>query len=87
MSDLRERVAEELWQADSMRVTGMRRSVPWSEAGPAAHQQWKPLADAAIALCMEEAAKVAETCHVGWPMDGREQRNVCAAAIRALGKP
>ena len=39
---------------------------------------------AAIAVALERAAEVAATCHVGWPMDGREQRNVCAAAIRAL---
>lgn len=41
-------------------------------------------ADAAIAVVLERAAEAAATCHVGWPMDGREQRNVCAAAIRAL---
>ena len=56
-----EKVAEELWQADSIRVMGCRRSVPWSEAGPAAHNQWRPLATAAIDLIraevLEEAAR------------------------------
>ncbi len=32
----------------------------------------------------ERCAKVAENCFVGWPACGSEQRNVCAAAIRAL---
>ena len=33
----------------------------------------------------EACAKAAETCFVGWPMDGGEQRHVCARAIRARG--
>jgi hypothetical protein len=74
-----EKVAEELWQADSIRVMGCRRSVPWSEAGPAAHNQWRPLATAAIdhirAEVLEEAAKEADKW---WGQD------LLAAAIRAL---
>jgi len=50
-----EKVAEELWQADSIRVMGCRRSVPWSEAGPAAHNQWRPLATAAIRALKEKS--------------------------------
>jgi hypothetical protein len=36
------------------------------------------------ALVLEEASKVCETAFVGWPMDGANQRGICAAAIRAL---
>jgi hypothetical protein len=83
MTDLREKVAEELWQADSMRVMGCRRSVPWSEAGPAAHKQWRPLADAAIALVLEEAARVAEEMSMNY-----DTMDNAPAAIRALkGNP
>jgi hypothetical protein len=57
---LREKVAEELWQAESVRAAGTRRNIPWSEAGPAARDKWLPLADAAIAVVLEEAARVAE---------------------------
>jgi hypothetical protein len=90
---LREKVAEELWQAESVRAVGTRRNIPWSEAGPAARHQWLPLADAAIAVCMEEAARtrpkpVDEEAHhlkatdytAGWNAAVR----ACAAAIRGL---
>jgi hypothetical protein len=58
--DLVERVAEEMWQTESVRAVGTRRTVPWSEAGEAAHMQWRPIAKAAIALALEEAATLAE---------------------------
>lgn len=90
MSDLREKVAEALWQAESLRVVGTRRNVPWSESG--AHDQWRPLADAVIAICMEEAARVAEG--MWWQGHGNlatepyaaaaQAGNEIAAAIRAL---
>lgn len=100
MSDLRERVAEELWQADSLRVVGCRRSVPWSEAGPAAHNQWRPLADAAIALIrgevLEEAAKCVEdnadvldypSVYMGGPSRMAKRKvGFFAEAIRALNE-
>ena len=80
-----EKMAEELWQADSIRVTGCRRSVPWSEAGPAAHNQWSPLAAVALDLALEEAAKVADGYEI--PMAETSASHI-AAAIRALkGKP
>lgn len=56
---LREAVAEELWQADSIRAAGTRRRIAWPDAGPAARDKWLPLADAAIAVVLNEAAKVA----------------------------
>ena len=81
--ELVEKVAEELWQADSLRVVGFRRSVPWSEAGPAAHQQWRPLARAAIALVLGEAARVADEFESDADPDAGA---ALAAAIRALVK-
>ena len=54
--DLVERVAEELWQAESVRACGRRRKVPWADAGIEARKKWLPLANAVIALALEEAA-------------------------------
>ena len=79
--DLVERVAEEMWQAESMRAVGTRRTVPWSEAGEAAHMQWRPLAKAALAIALEEAAKVA---FQEW-LDGTPAPEI-AAAIRGMIK-
>jgi hypothetical protein len=76
---LREKVAEELWQAESVRAVGTRRNIPWSEAGPAARHQWLPLADAAIAVVLEEAARVA---YQEW-LDGTPPPEI-AAAIRGM---
>lgn len=78
---LRERVAEELWQADSIRAVGQRRVITWADAGPPTWNRWYPLADAAIALVLEEAARVVgvklfnHSCTCGFEV---------AAAIRAL---
>jgi hypothetical protein len=58
--------------------------VPWVDATDEARDAYLIEADAAIAVCLEEAAKVAETSFVAWPMDGAEQRHHCAAAIRAM---
>jgi len=87
MTDLVERVAEEMWQAESVRAVGTRRNVPWSEAGEAAHMQWRPLARAAVALirpsiratALEEAARELD----GW---GDIYGDNAAAAIRAMIK-
>lgn len=74
---LRERVAEELWQASSIRAVGQRRVITWADAGPPTWNQWYPLADAAIALVLEEAAKELDR----W---GDIYGDNAAAAIRAL---
>lgn len=83
MSDLRERVARAIFESGEDK----QYHISWTTLEETAKDLFRNEADVAIALVLEQAAKVAETCHVGWPMDGREQRNVCAAAIRALGKP
>lgn len=80
---LRERVAEELWQASSIRAVGQRRVITWEDAGPPTWNQWYPLADAAIALVLEEAAKEAE-CVVSYSTSQAVMRENIAAAIRAL---
>ena len=49
-AEMREKLAEECWHADNVRITGKRRSVAWSEAGPAAHLQYSSYADAILAL-------------------------------------
>lgn len=78
---LRERVAEELWQASSIRAVGQRRVITWADAGPPTWNQWYPLADAAIALVLEEAARVADRYEI--PMAETSASHI-AAAIRAL---
>jgi hypothetical protein len=97
--DLVERVAEEMWQAESMRAVGTRRTVPWSEAGEAAHMRWRPIAKAAIAIALEEAAQMAEAKAEEWATQWREDLKCdshlegksdgaddVAAAIRAMIK-
>jgi len=76
-ADLVERVAAEMWQAESMRAVGTRRTVPWSEAGEAAHMQWRPLAKAAVAFALEEAAQIADA-------DATRDGDFIAAAIRGM---
>jgi hypothetical protein len=86
--DLVERVAEEMWQAQSMRAVGTRRTVPWSEAGEVAHMQWRPIAKAAIAIALEEAAKTADRIgETYFVQDGtRLVAEECASAIRGMVK-
>lgn len=84
---LRERVAEAVWQAESLRAVGQRRVIKWEDAGPPTWDQWYPLADAAIALIraetLEEAARECERmAKVFAPQQVITDR--CAAAIRAL---
>ena len=85
-SDLRERVARAMYAVPVFGASGV---IPeWDDVSPVVKEHMMDEASEAIALVLEEAARVAETCFVGWPMDGKEQRNVCAAAIRAMkGKP
>ena len=79
--ELREKVAEAMWQAESLRAVGQRRVIKWSDAGPPTWDQWLPLADAAIAIIrgetLEEAAQTAELDECGCC-------TCIAAAIRAL---
>lgn len=90
--ELRERVAEAMWQAESLRAVGQRRVIKWSDAGPPTWDQWLPLADAAIAIIrgetLEEAARVAEDCapvsQDTFSMELAERCDMVAAAIRAL---
>jgi len=83
----REAIAEALWRAESFRVMGTDRSVPWSEAGPAAQQQWRYLAAAIApvirAEVLEEAAKVAEFS-TAREYTGKPLAQEIAAAIRAI---
>jgi hypothetical protein len=60
MSDLREKVASSIGEADKWRATD--NSPDWQAAEPAWHA-YAHLADAAISICMEEAAKVAKGYH------------------------
>ena len=93
MSDLRKRVAEAMWMADPDPYdTADRR--PFSEADWEARRNYLAEADAAIALVLEEAAKVAEenAASLDYPsvyMEGPSRRAKMkvagiAAAIRAL---
>lgn len=82
MTGLREKVANSIGEADKWRATD--NSPDWQAAEPAWHA-YAHLADAAIAICMEEAAKVASG---GYPKnEGGEYaygRLDAAAALRAL---
>lgn len=80
--DLVERMAEELWQAESVRACGRRRNVPWADAGIEARKKWLPLASAAIALALEAAARVCDPKGQCSEMDAYGK--AYAAAIRAM---
>lgn len=81
MNDLRERVAEAMWMADPDPYDPADRR-PFSEADWEARRNYLAEADAAIALVLEEAAKVAEDCSVD--LNGTYAAIHIAAAIRAL---
>lgn len=52
-----ERVAEALWRADAVRC-GQPRRTAWEDEGPLVHEQWRPLARAAIAALREPSEAV-----------------------------
>ena len=65
----------------------------WGETGTDVHEMvWFPIARAAIAVCMEEAAKVAENASFHFTqttpstVEVVDVRHTIAAAIRALMK-
>ena len=65
----------------------------WDETGTDVHEMvWFPIARAAIAVCMEEAAKVAENASFHFTqttpstVEVVDVRHTIAAAIRALVK-
>lgn len=73
MSDLRERVAKEMMDA-----------VGCAFPDNAEWRAYRCMADAAIALVLEEAAKVANGCDDGSSQEGPLTAHYIAAAIRAL---
>jgi hypothetical protein len=60
VTDLEQKVAEALWRAESIRARGKDRSVPWTEVDERDQAKWLSLARAAIAICAEEMARIAE---------------------------
>ena len=66
MSNLRERVAEAMWMADPDPYDPADRR-PFSEADWEARRNYLAEADAAIALVLEEAAKVADDLVLAHP--------------------
>ena len=62
MTDIREKVAEDLWQAESVRALGKPRLVPWSEVQATDQARWRLQADAALEASgyhrMREALKL-----------------------------
>lgn len=54
--DLRERIAEACWRADARRAADKDRAVPWSEAGPDAHQKWRAIAEDVMRDALEPVA-------------------------------
>lgn len=83
MSDLRERVAEAMWMADPDTYDPADRR-PFSEADWEARRNYLAEADAAIALVLEEAAKVCDRRYMGDNNREDMEARRCAAAIRAL---
>lgn len=53
-----ERVAEALWQEESLRALGRRRSVSWSEVDRKDQERWRGFARAAIAAMREPTEKM-----------------------------
>ena len=85
--ELRERVAEAMWMADVEPYDPSNR-IPFKEAPESAQTYVYAEADAAIALVLEEAAKVAEDCAPAsqdtFSTELAERCDMVAAAIRAL---
>ena len=85
--ELREKVAEAMWMADPDEYDPADRRL-FSEADWEARRNYLAEADAAIALVLEEAAKVAESnAPACQDMEGTaiaERCDLIAAAIRAL---
>jgi hypothetical protein len=72
---VRERVAEAIWQAQSVRATGRPRSIPWSEVRPVDQDQYRFIADVVIPIIVEACATTAEN---------NACDNGCAGVVRAL---
>lgn len=71
MSEMVDRVAEALWQAESIRCMGKRRLIQWQEAGDE-RQKWQMMARAAIAAIREPNLAMRKVCtfeeaEITWP--------------------
>lgn len=83
--ELKEKFAEKLWQAESWRVRGRSRGVPWSEADENSQNSYRSLAREVIAEIMYAAAQeitVFSSWHYG---DHQTAAAICARKIRVLG--
>lgn len=57
-----ERVAEGLWQAESVRATGKRRRILWNEEGDKARESWRFMARAAIEAMRNPTDEMLDAC-------------------------
>lgn len=58
-SDLIERVAESMWQAEALRTIGHKRTVRWADEHDDEQRQWRNRADDALTALREVRADVA----------------------------
>jgi hypothetical protein len=68
MSDMVEKVARALWNAESVRATDRPRRVEWAEESEKTQENWRHMARAAIEALREPTE---EMCNDGWDV-GRD---------------